>query len=63
VSQSIKSDKISKSTIARIAGNLLSGFAFDEYSSDDEIRLIREAVAIARGIAAEVERTKAEGRS
>jgi hypothetical protein len=45
------------STIARIAGNLLSGFPFDEYSADDTIRLIAEAVAMARGIVAEVERT------
>jgi hypothetical protein len=46
------------STVARIAGNLLSGFPFDEYNSDDTIRLAREAVALARAIVAETERTQ-----
>lgn len=46
------------STVARIAGNLLSGFPFDEVSADDTIRMIREAVAMARGIVAETERTE-----
>jgi len=48
------------STVARIAGNLLSGFPFDEYSLDDGLRLVSEAVAMARAIVAETERTEPE---
>ncbi len=47
-------------TVARIAGNILSSFPFDEVSADDTIRMIREAVAMARGVVAEVERTEPE---
>ena len=57
MSPSIQSDRMSESTVARIAGNLLSGFPFDEYDADNTIRLIAEAVAMARGIVAEVWRT------
>jgi len=43
------------STIARIAGNLLSGFPFDEYSPQDQERFVVEAVQMARAIVKEVE--------
>lgn len=55
------------STIARIAGNLLSGrkpgFAGDQTLFEDDVQAIEWAVKVARTIVAEVERTelKAEG--
>jgi hypothetical protein len=49
-------------TVARIAGNLLSSFRFFEHSSDETIQVIREAVAMARGIVAETERTDPEAK-
>lgn len=46
------------STVARIAGNLLSG-VWDRSSTDDEQEVIVEwAVSMARAIVAEVERTE-----
>lgn len=47
---------INDSTIARIAGNLLSGFADNAQSYPEDA--IQRAVAYARQIAAEVERTR-----
>lgn len=55
VSQSINSYRISESTIARIAGNLLSAVEFEAPVSDGDIQC---AVSRARRIAAEVERTR-----
>lgn len=55
MSQSIKSDNISESTIARMAGNLLSGRVFPPGIHRAEA--IEHAVAQARAIAAEVRRT------
>lgn len=52
MSQSIKSDRINESTIARMAGNILSGYLV--HDATDVVR----AVALARAIAAEVERTR-----
>lgn len=54
-SQSISSDLISESTIARIAGNLLSGHV-EIY--ERRAQAVERAVAMARAIAAEVERTR-----
>lgn len=62
MSQSIKSDRISESRIARIAGNIMSGLAggaskvFAETKAPDET-YIEWSVRAARAIAAEVERT------
>lgn len=63
MSQSIASDRISESTIARMAGNLLSGveLSLGHYDSSFEALLVKAAVKRARLIAAEVERTKSEG--
>jgi hypothetical protein len=55
-SQSIRSDRISASTIARIAGNLLSGRTPSLSMSSDK-KAVKWAVQMAREIAAEVERT------
>lgn len=55
-----KSDRISESTVARIAGNILSGVLRQPYegvigwSPED----VTQAVGLARAIAAEVERTR-----
>lgn len=46
------------STVARIAGNILSGQKWPERLTDETItHVAREAVRLARGIVAEVERT------
>lgn len=71
MSQSIKSDRISESTVARIAGNILSGmvgqtgrrdpavhFPDDEMAVDGDRKFVARAVGLARAIAAEVERTR-----
>jgi hypothetical protein len=62
MSQSITSDRISESTVARIAGNLLSGYAgFYVVDADDQPRredVVQQAVAMARLIVAEVQRTR-----
>jgi hypothetical protein len=65
-SQSISSDTISESTIARMAGNILSGVTdliegtdnvvYDAVCFQDDARIAR-AVALARGIAQQVVRT------
>jgi hypothetical protein len=60
VSQSIKSDRISESTIARIAGNLLSGTPREWQQARQRETTVAAAVATARLIAAEVERTAAK---
>jgi hypothetical protein len=53
------SDKINASTIARIAGNLLSGYATVYEPRRQEVVLsVQRAVALARSIAAEVGRTE-----
>ena len=68
MSQSIKSDHISESTVARIAGNILghllgrnSQDLFDgmrgEWTDEPSKRQIEMAVEAARAIAAEVKRT------
>lgn len=49
---------INASTIARIAGNILSGTPIRSMTDDDRVILIHEAVVWAREIAAEVERTE-----
>ena len=63
-SQSIKSDRISESSIARMAGNIAAGLVGHPSATvHDEADLtwtVRTAVHIARAIAAEVERTKQE---
>lgn len=48
------------STVARIAGNILSGMARDFYdtSSGDEARIAKWAVAAARAIVEETQRTE-----
>jgi len=46
--------EITESTIARIAGNLLSGSRF---AALDEAAAVHAAVEVARAIAAEVQRT------
>lgn len=46
------------STVARIAGNILSGFPFDEYTPQDQERFVVEAVQMARAIVAETKRTQ-----
>jgi hypothetical protein len=56
VSQSITSDRISESTIARMAGNILSGYC--EVDEERRGEAVKRAVATARAIAAEVERTR-----
>ncbi len=56
-----KLERISESSIARIAGNLLSGYSgFYVIGKETPERLVvvRSAVAMAREIAAEVERTR-----
>jgi hypothetical protein len=68
MSQSIKSDKISESSIARMAGNIAAGLVLHPNASpptgDGIRRLALQSVEIARAIAAELERTRAaEGRS
>lgn len=60
MSQSIRSDRISESTIARIAGNLMSGYV--EVHLARRLEAVQRAVAMAREIAAEVQRTKKETR-
>jgi hypothetical protein len=55
MSQSIASDRISESTVARIAGNIASGHPV--VRSDEEDDLTAQCVRIARKIVAEVERT------
>lgn len=56
-SQSIKSDRISKSSIARIAGNVAAGLVERDYDYEDyRMQVIAErSVKLARLIAAEVE--------
>ncbi len=54
-SQSIKSDRISESSIARIAGNIMSGLSAIQTDESGRVQL---AVRLARKIAAGVERTK-----
>lgn len=53
------------STVARIAGNLLSGslhvYNFNEHGAD-HIKVVRGAVAMARAIVAETERTEPEAK-
>lgn len=61
MSQSIRADRISESTIARIAGNLLSGDQEAWKSENSRPRAVYHAVATARDVAAEVERTKPKG--
>ena len=56
MSQSIKSDHISESTIARIAGNILSGHGEIDPLRRDKV--VQRAVATARAIAVEVKRTQ-----
>ncbi len=48
------------STVARIAGNILSGYVplLDDGNVDRRLEVIRTAVAMARAIVAEVERTE-----
>ncbi len=55
MSQSTKSDRISESTIARMAGNIAAGMT--QLHSTDPTYVARQSVKIARAIAAEVERT------
>lgn len=58
-SQSIASDRISESTIARTAGNILSG-EWPKTSSAErwsEESAVKRAVRLARMVAAEVKRT------
>jgi len=59
-SQSIQSDRISESTIARMAGNIFAGVAAGAYeeanSYSDDLR-ISWAVGVARKIAKEVRQT------
>ncbi len=58
MSQSIRSDRISESTIARIAGNILSGLKAPDMSTPSQRQYAAQlAVTMARAIAAEVERT------
>lgn len=68
-SQSIKSDRISESTIARIAGNLLSGvhgviidpdalYGYSEIDNPGDYQMVRRAVWVARMIANQVEHTR-----
>jgi hypothetical protein len=59
-SQSIRSDRISESTIARMAGNIAGAFIVQQQC--DETIVARNAVAVARAIADEVRRTGAESR-
>jgi hypothetical protein len=66
-SQSISSDRISESTIARIAGNVIGHLAMRREGDGDNAGLsytdvptesdVANAVAVARAIAAEVRRT------
>lgn len=59
--------KINASTVARIAGNILSGRApdnarsgrLDNHLSNNDVRAVWFAVALARAVVAEVERTEA----
>lgn len=62
MSQSIKSDHISESTVARIAGNLLSGRDVGPHGkpSHSDYQAIAWAVEMARAIAAEVKRTSVQ---
>ena len=51
-------NKISESTIARMAGNIAAGLVSgSDYTFEKEGGVIRAAVSIARGIADEVART------
>jgi hypothetical protein len=56
MSQRIKVDHISESTIARIAGNLMSGYV--EVDDWRRAEVVQRAVKQAREIAAEVQRTR-----
>lgn len=47
-------------TVARIAGNILSGFPFHEYDSDEISSHLAHAVAMARMVVAETIRTEPE---
>ncbi len=59
MSQSIKSDKISESSIARIAGNIMAGcVGRSALPSREEEWAVNASVRLARAIAAEVERTR-----
>ncbi len=49
------------STVARIAGNLLSGYPLLHQTNDDETLLVHLAVHRARAIVAETIRTEPEG--
>ncbi len=46
------------STVARIAGNILSGYPVLSKTHDQNIRAVRMAVAMARGIVVEVKSTE-----
>ncbi len=48
---------INDSTVARIAGNILSGYQFTHKTNQDDSQAIAQAVEMARAIVAEVERT------
>ena len=60
MSQSIKSDRISESTIARMAGNIAAGLAGENWNQceGNDPRTVQWVVSVARRIAAEVERTR-----
>lgn len=58
MSQSLKSDRISESTIARMAGNIYGSVMTIRFASTIA-DVAAESVAIARAIVAEVERTAA----
>ena len=64
VSQSIASDRISESSIMRAAGNIASGLVSRVGTEEGRLTLANraivaeESVALARAIAAEVQRTK-----
>jgi putative N-acetylmannosamine-6-phosphate epimerase len=49
--------EITESTIARIAGNLLSGYGHNYQTREDDHRFVTRAVHLARAIAAEVQST------
>lgn len=52
-----KKREISESSIARIAGNIMSGFAGGVILPEDHERYVALSVKLARAIAAEVTRT------
>ena len=56
-----KPDTISESTIARMAGNIMSGIDFVSQSHAACSLSVELSVLIARAIAAEVRRTRPEG--